>query len=176
MIRWILGFSLQFRFLILAAAVALIVFGVTQLPTMSVDALPEFAPPYVEIQTEALGLAPTEVEALITVPIEEILNGVPWIQSMRSQSVTGLSSIILFFEPGTNLISARQMVQERLTQAQGMPSKKVAKAPVMLQPRSATSRVMMVGLTSKTLSLIDLSVLAIDKIPSEDYYQVNYSG
>ena len=160
MIRWILGFSLQFRFLILAAAVALIVFGVTRLPTMSVDALPEFAPPYVEIQTEALGLAPTEVEALITVPIEEILNGVPWIQSMRSQSVTGLSSIILFFEPGTNLISARQMVQERLTQAQGMPSKKVAKAPVMLQPRSATSRVMMVGLTSKTLALIDLSVLA----------------
>ena len=160
MIRWILGFSLQFRFLILAAAVALIVFGVTRLPAMSVDALPEFAPPYVEIQTEALGLAPTEVEALITVPIEEILNGVPWIQSMRSQSVTGLSSIILFFEPGTNLISARQMVQERLTQAQGMPSKKVAKAPVMLQPRSATSRVMMVGLTSKTLALIDLSVLA----------------
>jgi Cu/Ag efflux pump CusA len=160
MIRWILSSSLQFRFLVLAAAIALIVLGVTRLPTMSADVLPEFAQPYVEIQTEALGLAPTEVEALITVPIEEILNGVPWIKSMRSQSVTGLSSIIMFFEAGTNLIKARQMVQERLTQAQGMPSKKVAKSPVMLQPRSATSRVMMVGLSSSILSMIDLSVLA----------------
>ena len=74
--------------------------------------------------------------------------------------MTGLSSIILFFEPGTDLIRARQMVQERLTQAQGLPSKKVAKAPVMLQPLSATSRVMMVGMSSSDMPLIDMSVLA----------------
>ena len=159
MLRWILGSSLQFRYLVLAIAVALMVFGVSRLPTMSIDVLPEFAPPFVEVQTEALGLAATEVEALITVPIEELLNGVPWLKSIRSQSITGLSSIILFFEPGTNLIRARQMVQERLIQAQGMPSKKVAKAPVMLQPRASASRVMMVGLSSSKLSLIDLSVL-----------------
>ncbi len=159
MLRWILASSLQFRFLVLAAAIALMIFGVTRLPSMAVDVLPEFAPPFIEVQTEAPGLAASEVESLITVPIEEILNGVPWIQTMRSQSVVGLSSIILLFEPGTNISRARQMVQERLAQAQGLPSKKVAKAPVMLQPLSASSRVMMVGLTSKQLSLIELSVL-----------------
>jgi CzcA family heavy metal efflux pump len=160
MMRWIVGSSLQFRFLVLAVAVVLMVFGFLRLRSASVDVLPEFAPPFVEIQTEALGLAATEVEALVTLPLEELLTGVPWLQSLRSESVTGLSSIVLFFEPGTDLIRARQMVQERLTQAQGLPSKKVAKAPVMLQPLSATSRVMMVGLSSTELSLIEMSVLA----------------
>ncbi len=160
MMRWIVGSSLQFRFLVLAVAVVLMVVGFLRLRGASVDVLPEFAPPFVEIQTEALGLAAAEVEALVTLPLEELLTGVPWLQSLRSESVTGLSSIVLFFEPGTNLIRARQMVQERLTQAQGLPSKKVAKAPVMLQPLSATSRVMMVGLSSTELSLIEMSVLA----------------
>ncbi|CAA9283462.1 MAG: Cobalt-zinc-cadmium resistance protein CzcA; Cation efflux system protein CusA, partial [uncultured Chloroflexia bacterium] len=84
----------------------------------------------------------------------------PWLQNIRSESVTGLSSIVLLFEPGTDLPRARQLVQERLTQAQAIPSKKVAKAPVMLQPLSSSSRVTMIGLSSKELSLIDLSVLA----------------
>jgi len=134
--------------------------GVIQLRAMPVDVFPEFAPPYVEVQTEALGLSALEVEQLITVPMEEILTGVPWLQTMRSQSVPGLSSIILIFDPGTNLMRARQVVQERLTQAQGLPTKNVSKPPAMLQPLSATSRVMMIGLSSKELSLIDMSVLA----------------
>ena len=125
--RGIVGSSLQFRFLVLAVAAVVMVLGFFWLRNVSVDVLPEFAPPFVEIQTEALGLPAAEVEALITVPLEELLTGVPWLKSLRSESVTGLSSIILFFEPGTDLIRARQMVQERLTQAQGLPSKKVAK-------------------------------------------------
>src|SRR5688572_21116466 len=126
---------------------------------LPMDALPEFAPPYVEIQTEALGLSANEVEQLITVPMEEgLLSGVAWVDVMRSESVPGLSSIVLVFEPGTDLMRARQMVQERLTLAHALP--KVSRPPAMLQPLSSTSRVMMIGLSSKDLTLIDMSVLA----------------
>ena len=75
------------------------------------DVLPEFSPPYVEIQTESLGLSAEEVEQLITVPMEQdLLNGVPWLDTIRSESVPGLSSIVLVFKRGTDLMRARQMV------------------------------------------------------------------
>jgi CzcA family heavy metal efflux pump len=112
----------------------------------------------VEVQTEALGLSADEVESLITLNLEELLSGTSWLRTIRSQSVPGLSSILLVFEPGTNLMHARQLVQERLTLAYTLPN--VSKPPVMLQPRSATSRVMIIGLTSKEVSLIQMSVLA----------------
>ena len=87
------------------------VFGTLQLRHMPVDVLPEFSPPYVEIQTEALGLSAEEVEKLITVPLEHnLLNGVAWLEKIRSESVSGLSSVTLIFEPGTDLYRARQMV------------------------------------------------------------------
>ncbi len=132
--------------------------GVIQIHNMPVDALPEFAPPYVEVQTEAPGLSASEVEELVTLNLEELLNGTPWLQTIRSTSVTGLSSIVLFFEPGTDVIRARQMVSERLSLAYTLPN--VAKPPVILQPMSATNRVMMVGLSSKQVSPIEMSVLA----------------
>src|SRR5919197_4445642 len=126
---------------------------------MPVDILPEFDPPMVEIQTEALGLSAEEVSQLITVPLEQdLLNGVAWIESLRSESVPGLSSIVMTFRPGTDVYRARQMVGERLTQAFALPH--VSKPPTMMQPMSSTSRVMMVGLSSKSVSPIDLSVLA----------------
>src|SRR2546423_10218120 len=101
----------------MAIAAALIAYGIVQLPRMPVDVLPEFTPTYVEIQTEALGLSAEEVEQLITVPMEQdLLNGTPWLDTIRSESVPGISSIVLIFEPGTDLIKARQMVSERLTQ------------------------------------------------------------
>src|SRR5437667_10375292 len=158
MIRWIVGWSLKFPLLVLALAVAMISVGITQLRTMPVDTLPEFAPPYVEVQTEALGLSASEVEELITLNQEELLNGTPWLQSIRSTPVPGLSSITLFFQPGTDIIRARQLVSERLGLAYALPN--VAQPPVILQPLSATSRVMMVGLSSKQVSPIDMSVLA----------------
>jgi len=136
--------------------------GLSQLNQVKVDVIPEFSPPYVEVQTEALGLSAEEVEQLITVPLEaDLLNGVAWLKTIRSSSIPGLSSIVLIFESGTDLIRARQMVQERLTLSHGIPQ--VSKPPVMLQPLSSTSRVMQVGLTSKDLkklSHIDMSVLA----------------
>lgn len=160
MMRWLIESSLRLRFLMLALAVGLMIIGIVGLRTMPVDILPEFAPPYVEVQTEALGLSAAEVESLITTPMEEILHGVSWVQTMRSESIPGLSSIVLIFEPGTNLMRARALVQERLTQAQGLPTKNVSKPPTMLQPLSSTSRVMMIGLTSTTVSPIEMSVLA----------------
>ncbi len=157
--RWIIESSLKLRFLILALIAVLVFFGVSRLSNLPVDTLPEFAPPTVEVQTEALGLSAEEVESLITVPLEaDLLAGVAWLESINSQSITGLSSILLIFEPGTDIIRARQMVQERLTQAHALPN--VSAPPVMLNPLSSSSRVMMIGLSSDELPLIDLSVLA----------------
>src|SRR6266849_8509242 len=133
--RWIVGMSLQFRLVVIMGAAGMVLFGIAQLRGMPVDVLPEFSPPHVEVQTEALGLSAEEVEQLITVPMEhDLLNGVPWLQVIRSKSVPGLSSIVLIFEPGTDLIRARQMVAERLAQAFALPH--VSKPPVMIQPLS----------------------------------------
>ncbi len=158
MFRWIIGSSLQFRFLVLGFAAALIAFGVVQLRTMRVDVFPEFAPPVVEVQTEAIGLSAEEVESLITYSLEELLSGVPWLESTRSKSVTGLSSITLIFKRGTDIMRARQMIQERLALAYVLPN--VATPPVILQPLSATSRFMMIAIHSDKVDLTDLSLLA----------------
>src|SRR6476659_4246258 len=157
--RWIVGASMQLRVLVVVIAALIMVFGVSQLRQMPVDVLPEFSQPYVEIQTESLGLSAEEVEQLITTPMEQdLLVGLPWLQAIRSESVPGLSSVVLFFDPGTDLMRARQMVSERMTQAVAMPH--VSKPPTMLQPLSATNRVMIVGLSSKEVSNIQMSVLA----------------
>ena len=92
MIRAIVGASLRFRLLILGIALGVMVVGVTQLRNAPSDVLPEFTPPYVEIQTEALGLSAEEVEQLITVPLEaDLLNGVQGVDVIRSRSLPGLS-------------------------------------------------------------------------------------
>jgi len=159
MVHRLIGISLQLRYLVIVIAVAMLVFGATQLRGMPVDVYPEFDPPLVEIQTEALGLSAAEVESLITLPMEaDLLNGVAWLDRLYSESVAGMSSILLVFEPGTDVIRARQMVQERLNQTYALPN--VSQPPTMLQPLSSTGRVMMVGLSSDQLSLIQMGVLA----------------
>jgi Cu/Ag efflux pump CusA len=159
MMAAVLRWALHFRLLVLVLAAGILGFGFTSLPAMSVDAFPEFAPPQVEIQTEALGLSAAEVEQLITSPMEaDLLNGVAWVEAIRSKSIPGLSSIQMVFQPGTDIFRARQLVAERLTQARALPN--VSAAPVLMQPLSSTSRVMMVRLTSKQMSAIEMSVLA----------------
>ena len=159
MMRWIIGSSLKARGFILLVAGVMIVLGTGELRNMPKDVLPEFRPPTVEVQTEALGLSALEVEELITVPLEQdLLNGVAFLHTIRSASLPGLSSIEMVFEPGTDILDARQVVEERLTQAHALPQ--VSKPPQMLQPVSSTSRVMMVGLSSDELSLIEMSLLA----------------
>ncbi|NGX42005.1 MAG: Cobalt-zinc-cadmium resistance protein CzcA [Chlamydiae bacterium] len=162
MFRWVVRSSLQFRYLVIFAAMILVVFGITKLRDMPVDVFPEFAPPLVEIQTEELGMSPVEVEELITIPMEESLRGTPQLDVMRSKSVTGLSSIKLIFKPGTDILYARQLVQERLELTKNdLPS---FANPVMLQPLSATSRVMKIGLSSNKYDLMDLSMIAYWKM------------
>ncbi len=158
MLGWIVGSSLRFRLLAVALAAAVLAAGANQARQMSVDSLPEFAPPMIEVQTEALGLSAPEVEDLVTLNLEELLNGTPWLTNVHSTSVPGLSSILLTFEPGTDVLRARQLVQERLALSFAIPN--VAKPPVIIQPLSTTNRVMMVGLSSKTVSPIEMGILA----------------
>ncbi|WP_202869809.1 efflux RND transporter permease subunit [Kribbella caucasensis] len=144
----------------LAAAVFLLAGGILQLRTTSVDALPEFGTTRVEVQTESLGLSAEEVEQLITNPLEqEFFNGLPWLDRLRSSSIPGLSSIEMEFEPGTDVMLARQVVQERLTMVPALPAAS-SKPPFVIQPVSSTSRLLLVGLSSKDLSPLEIGVLA----------------
>ena len=159
MIRSIIGMSLRFRVLIIGVAVGVMAVGIVQLRNAPVDVLPEFTPPYVEVQTESLGLSANEVEQLITVPLEaDLLNGVQGIDVIRSKSVPGLSDIVMVFDDKTSLYEARQLVQERLIQAHALPN--VSRPPAMINPLSTSSRIMMIGLDPKELSPIEASVLA----------------
>ena len=159
MIRTIVSGSIRFRLLVLTLAAAILVLGLVQFPRASVDALPEFAPPFIEVQTEALGLSAEEVEQLITVPLEaDLLNGVQDVEVIRSESMPGLSRIVMVFQAETSLYEARARVQEKLTQAHALPQ--VSKPPTMLQPLSSNSRLLMVSMSSDTLTPIERSVLA----------------
>jgi CzcA family heavy metal efflux pump len=158
MLRFIVSTSLKFRFLVVALAVGMVYFGMGELRRMPVDVFPEFAPPMVEIQTPSLGLAAAEVESLVTIPLEDALAGTPGLDTMRSKSVPDLSAIKLYFDRGTDLLDARQLVQERVSLAsQTLPT--WAAPPVLLPPLSATSRMMKIGITSEKLSVIDLSMI-----------------
>ena len=156
--RWLVSTSLRLRVVVVALMAMILIVGIRIIRDTPLDVFPEFAPPYVEIQTEVPGLSTAEVEALVTVPIENALNGTPWVQTSRSKSVLGLSSVVLFFEDGTDLQEARQMVQERITLAAGsLPS--VASPPVILPPLSSTSRALKIGISSKKLSQMEMSTL-----------------
>ncbi|HEU5385860.1 MAG TPA: efflux RND transporter permease subunit [Streptosporangiaceae bacterium] len=151
--------SLRFRHLVVAAAVVMMILGITSLPKMHVDVFPEFAPPRVVIQTACVGLSTSDVEQLVTVPLEAALDGVQGLDDMRSKSVPQLSSIELLFKQGTDLLRARQLVQERIaTVSPSLPT--WAAPPVMLAPVSATGRAMQIGMTSKNHSLIEMSMTA----------------
>ena len=159
MLRAIVSTSLRQPFLILGLAAALLVMGYRHLRNAPLDVFPEFAPPLVEIQTEGPGLSTEEVESLVTVPLENALNGTPHLKTIRSKSVLGLSSIVLIFQDGTDLMQARQLVQERLAvEASRLPT--VAKPPVILSPLSSTSRVLKIGMWSDKLSQVEMTELA----------------
>ena len=163
MIRSIIGMSLRFWMLLIAIAVGVMAVGIVQLRNAPVDVLPEFTPPYVEVQTEALGLSANEVEEMITVPLEaDLLNGIEGVDVIRSESVSGLSDIVLVFEPGTDIYHARQLVQERLTGATGAAGLAVAysRPPTMINPQSSASRVMMIGIDPNKLSPIEAGVIS----------------
>jgi CzcA family heavy metal efflux pump len=161
--RWIVARSLRFRWLAVFGAAALLVFGFLSTRDAELDVFPEFAPPIIEVQTLATGNSSTEVEELITIPIEDALNGIEGLDEMRSYSVEQVSSIKLYFERGTDRNQARQLVQERLA---GVTSQLPtwASPPFMMPPLSSTSRILKIGLTSDELSRIEMSAISYWKI------------
>ena len=165
MIRWIVATSLRFRFIVLAIGIGLIYFGMQRVKNIPIDVFPEFAPPRIEVQTLCLGLSPAEVEEQVTVPIENAMNGVPGVETLRSSSVPQLSSVTAILQHGADELAARQLVTERVAIAtRGMPT--WAAPPVMMPPVSTTSRVMKIGVTAQNMSMMDLSMLAYWKIRS----------
>src|SRR2546427_9687881 len=108
MLQTLVNWSIRNRVVVLALAVLLLGLGIHAAGHARLDVFPEFAPPQVVIQTEAPGRSPTEVEQLITLPIEAAVNGVSRLDVMRSQSIQGLSVITVIFLDGTNILQARQ--------------------------------------------------------------------
>jgi CzcA family heavy metal efflux pump len=159
MLKAIVRFSLRFRGIVIALACALLGYGVYSLGRASFDIFPEFAPPQVAIQTEAPGLAPEQVEVLVTQPIENIINGVSGIAALRSRSIQGLSVITVVFHSGSDIYLDRQMVAERLAAVTGQLPAGV-RPPIMTPLTSSTSLVMAMGMTSKRVSLMDQTTAA----------------
>jgi CzcA family heavy metal efflux pump len=144
---------------VIAIGGSLMYFGFLRLRELPVDVFPEFAPAKVEIQTIALGLSPSEVESLVTLPLENALAGVPGVAELRSKSVPQLSSVVVLFKPGVDELKTRQLVTERVAIATpNLPT--WAAPPFMMPPLSSTSRVMKIGITSADRSVMDLSMLA----------------
>ena len=164
MMRWIVASSIKLRFIVVALAAGMMLYGFTQLRNTPVDVFPEFAPPQVEIQTISLGLSSTDVESLVTVPLEQALNGVPGLdddplevgaQTSRRSSCSS--------SPGPTSSRRASWSQERVRDVTPtLPT--WAAPPVMMPPVSATRRVMHIGMTSDSVSLIDMSTTAYWKI------------
>lgn len=155
----IIGGAIRFRGIVVALSALLLVYGVLSLTRARYDVFPEFAPPQVGIQTEAPGLTGEEVEVLVTQPLENAINGVSGIRTLRSSSIQGLSILNITFEPGSDVYLDRQVVAERLQYAtQQLPAG--AKPPVLTPLTSSSSTVLVAGLTSKTRSLMELRTAA----------------
>jgi CzcA family heavy metal efflux pump len=146
MMRWTIATSLKLRYLVVVGASMLMFFGVLQIRHMPIDAYPEFAPPQIEVQTLCSGMSARDVEELVSVPMEQGLAGIEGLADMRSKSVSQLSSIVMIFKSGTDLMNARLLVQERLT-AISPRLPRWANSPFMIQPLSATSRAMKIGMS-----------------------------
>src|SRR5215813_14401045 len=114
MLNRIVLWSLHNRLVMLILAFLLLVFGVRAASRVPLDVFPEFAPPQVVIQTEAVGLSAEEVEQLVTLPLETQLNGTAQLETIRSSSIVGLSVITCVFQAGTDIFRARQLVSEKL--------------------------------------------------------------
>ena len=155
----VIGFSLRFRGVVLILAAVLVGFGLYSLSRAKYDVFPEFAPPQVVVQTEAPGLAPEQVEVLVTQRVENAINGVAGIKTLRSNSIQGLSVVTATFGAGSDIYRNRQVIAERLTALNGQLPQGVS-PPVMTPLTSSTSVVLAVGLTSDKKSLMDLRTVA----------------
>jgi CzcA family heavy metal efflux pump len=159
MFDWIIQASLRNRMLTVAAYTVVLVAGILALRNATLDVFPEFAPPQVVIQTEAPGVAPEDVERLITFPMETALNGTPGVDVIRSKSSAGLSTIVVVFTWGTDIYRARQLVSERL-QSAGATLPPGTRDPMMLPVTSAVSWLVKYALVSDAVSPLDLRTIS----------------
>ena len=159
MFNRLIAWALHNRLIALALTLVLFIAGVFTLQRMSVDVFPEFAPPQVVIQTEAPGMAPQDVESLITYPLESAINGSPGVTAVRSKTSVGLSTITVVFAAGTDIYLDRQLINERLQNVLSrLPS--TAQPPVMLPVTSAVGWLVKYALVSDTLSAETLRTLS----------------
>ncbi|MBC7657189.1 MAG: efflux RND transporter permease subunit, partial [Frankiaceae bacterium] len=151
MFNLLIAWALRNRLIVLALTVIVFIAGAFTLQRMPVDVFPEFAPPQVVIQTEAPGMAPQDVESLVTYPLESAINGSPGVTAVRSKTSVGLSTIVVVFDSDTDIYLDRQLVNERLQNVLGrLPS--TAEPPVMLPVTSAVGWLVKYSLVSSTLS------------------------
>ena len=154
MLTALVRFSVRHPAVVLGLALALVVYGASAVAHARLDVFPEFAPPQVSIQTEAPGLAPEEVELLVTKPIEDAINGVDGIVLTRSQSIQGLSVVTAVLGDRVEIHRARQALAERLSEVAGrLPA--TVRPPVLTPLTSSSSTVLIIGITSRTRSLLD---------------------
>src|SRR5438477_8505616 len=159
MLNRIVHFSLRFRGVTVALACVLVGYGIYVAAHAKLDVFPNFVPPQVVVQSEAPGLSPEQVEVLVTRPIENTINGLGNMASLRSESIPGLSVITAVFKQGTDIFIARQMLAEKLGETAGeLPTG--VKTPVMSALTSATMDLLKIGLVSEKLSPMELRTLA----------------
>lgn len=159
MLSAIIKWSIARRWLVMLGAILVTVWIIRVASQMPVDVFPSFAPPQVEIQTEAPGLAPEEVESLVTLPIESALNGTPGVETVRSSSAVGISVVKIIFNWETDIYQARQLVTERLQQAQNNLPEGIE--PPQISPISSPiGTVLQYAFTSVTTPLMEVRRVA----------------
>src|SRR5689334_13021186 len=159
MLKAIVHFSLKFRGVVLVLACVLIGYGLFTTQNAKLDVFPNFVQPQVVIQTECPGLAAEQVELLVTTPIENVVNGLGDMESLRSESIQGLSIITAVFKEGTDVFRARQMLAEKLAEtATELPN--TVKAPRMTPLTSSTMDLLKIGLVTDKLSPMELRTFA----------------
>lgn len=159
MLDRIIQFSIRYRAIVLIAAVFLIVAGFYQGRQADIDVFPDLNAPTVVVMTEANGMAPEEVEQLITYPVEAAMNGAANVRRVRSSSTTGFSVVWVEFDWGSNILDARQLVAEKLSVVNEALPDNVGR-PVIAPQSSIMGEIMIVSLTTDSLSMLDLRTLA----------------
>ncbi|RYM35711.1 efflux RND transporter permease subunit [Brumimicrobium glaciale] len=159
MLNKIINFALNNRLLIVVASVLLIVFGSFVASKMEVDVFPDLTAPTVVVMTEAHGMAPEEVEKLVTFPIETSVNGATDVRRVRSSSSAGISIVWVEFEWDTDIFKARQIVNEKIS-AVGEKFPTGIGSPTMAPQSSIMGEIMLISLTADSTNQMDLRTIA----------------